>query len=431
MRADDWPQWGGPMRDGVWRESGIVSKLPDKLEVKWRTSIGGGYAGPAVVGNRVFVADRVLSQGERNPDNPFQNPRITGSERILCLDAGTGTQLWKHVYECRYAIQYPFGPRATPTVHAGKVYTVGAMGDFFCLEAQTGDVLWSKHYVREFGTEINTWGMSSAPLIDGQNVILLVGGANNACVVALDKDTGKEIWRNLSASDPGYCPPIIIEAGGTRQLVIWNPVGLHALDPDTGKLYWRQSFPLKAGLSIPTPIFDPARHLLFVTSFYNGPLMMQLERSAPAAQLLWRGKSNSEIDTDGLHAIMCTPVFQDGFIYGVCSYGQLRCLDATTGKRIWETYQATGKGRWWNAFLVKHEDRYFICNEQGELIIAKLSPQGYEEISRAFLVAPTNPAQRRKVVWSHPAFANRCVYARNDKEIVCVDLAGDQVAKRE
>jgi outer membrane protein assembly factor BamB len=179
------------------------------------------------------------------------------------------------------------------------------------------------------------------------------------------------------------------------------------------------------GHSIATPVFDAERNELFVTSFFDGPLMMKLASDAPTAKLLWKGKSHSELPsrTDGLHAVMCTPVLESGFIYGVCSYGQLRCLNAETGQRIWETTKPTGKGRWWNAFLIRHQDRFFLCNEQGELIIAKLSPAGYRELSRTFLIEPTNRAQRRKVVWSHPAFAHRCVYTRNDKEIVCADLA--------
>jgi outer membrane protein assembly factor BamB len=422
-RGDDWPQWRGPKRDGVWRESGIVEKLPPQLPVKWRTRIGGGYAGPAVAAGRVYVTERVLQQGDRNPDDPFSKNPVQGGERLICLSADTGQLLWKLEYPCVYRISYPSGPRATPTVHDGKVYALGAMGNLFCLEAAHGSLLWSKNYLIEFGAEINTWGTSSAPLVDGQKLIALAGGTGGACVVALDKDTGKEIWRSLDAKDPGYAPPAIVEAGGKRQLIIWTPEALQALDPESGRLYWRQPFSLNSGLSIPTPIFDPGENLLFVTAFFNGPLMMKLDGDKPAAALLWKGKSNSEMETDGLHSIMCTPVFNAGHIYGVCSYGQLRCLEARTGKRVWETVQATGSGRWWNAFLIPHGDRVIICNEQGDLIFARLAPSGYEELCRAPLIQPTQPVQRRKVVWSHPAFANRCVYARNDEEILCADLS--------
>ncbi len=421
--ADDWPQWRGPQRDGVWREKGIVKTLPAELKYKWRTRIGAGYAGPAVVGDRVYVTDRVLNKGEKNPENQFARTRVNGMERILCLDANTGRIKWNHDYDVQYAVSYPSGPRATPTVHGGKLYTIGVMGHFFCLDAATGKLRWKKHYVKDFGTEINTWGMASAPLVDGRKVILLVGGANKACVVALDKDSGKEIWRALEEDDPGYAPPVIFEEGRRRQLIIWTPTRLCSLDPESGELYWAQEFASQSGLSITSPIYDPGSQLLFVTTFYNGPLMMRMDRDTPTAKLLWKGRSQSEKKTDGLHAIMCTPFIDKDHIYGVGSYGQLRCLEAKSGRRIWETLKATGQGRWWNAFLVQHGDRTFIINEQGELIIARLSPKGYEEISRAQLIEPTAKIKRRMTVWTHPAFANRSVYMRNDKEIVCVDLA--------
>ena len=152
---------------------------------------------------------------------------------------------------------------------------------------------------------------------------------------------------------------------------------------------------------------------------------MRMAKDAPRATEVWRATGRSERVTQQLHAIMCTPFIEEGHIYGVCSYGQFRCLKADTGERVWESLKpVTGEeGRWANAFLVKHEKRFFIHNEKGDLIIAKLSPKGYDEISRAKLIEPTNSARGRKLVWSHPAFANRSVYLRNDKEIRCYSLA--------
>ena len=166
---------------------------------------------------------------------------------------------------------------------------------------------------------------------------------------------------------------------------------------------------------------------LFVTSFYNGPRMIEVGDDGRTARVVWKGNSNSERRTDKLHSIMPAPVITDTNIYGIGSYGQLRCLDVNTGERVWETLKATGDGRWWNAFLVPHEDRYFIHNEQGDLIIAELSPAGYKEISRAKLVAATRRlgSQGRTIVWSHPAFAMKSVFARNDEEIVRVNLAAE------
>jgi len=409
--GDDWPQWRGPLRDGVWREDGIVERFDaEGLKIRWRTGISGGYAGPAVADGRVYVTDR------RKRKN---------TERVMCLDERTGKVLWTHEYACKYrGVQYDCGPRCTPTVAGGKVYTVGTMGHLFCLDARSGRVLWQRDYLKDFGTDIPIWGIAAAPLVDEQRVIVLAGGVNGATVLALHKDTGKEIWRALSEKAIGYCPPVIFEAGSTRQVIVWVPQAVISLDPKTGRVHWRLPFHSNTGLSIATPIMVGQR--LLVSTFYNGSLMMRLAADRPAAVETWRGKSDSEIKTDGLHCLMSTPVMKDGYIYGVCSYGALRCLSAETGGRIWETYQATGQGRWWNAFIVPNGDRVFLANEQGELIIARLTPKGYEEISRARLIDPTNRVQRRDIVWSHPAFANRCVYARNDREILCVSLAAPE-----
>jgi hypothetical protein len=167
--------------------------------------------------------------------------------------------------------------------------------------------------------------------------------------------------------------------------------------------------------------------MLFLSCFYDGSLMLKLDHDRAESTIVWKGKSHSEMPerTDGLHSVMCTPYLHEGFIYGVCSYGQLRCLEADTGKRVWETLKATtGKlDRWANAFIVAQGDRFFLFNEQGDLLICRLTPKGYEEISRAHILEPTNRmAMGRPVVWSHPAFANRAMFARNDKELVCVEL---------
>ncbi len=420
--ADDWPQWLGPQRDGVWRESGIAQRFPsDGLKFKWRAPIAAGYAGPAVANGRVYVTDRQAGKGTSG--NPFQRGTIPGNERVLCLDEKTGKELWKHEYDCPYNVSYPAGPRATPVIDNGKVYTLGTEGHLFCFDAVNGKVLWSREFKKDFGIETPLWGFSAHPLIDGDKLICVVGG-NGSVAVAFHKDTGKEIWRALTAKEPGYCPPMIYKVGNTRQLIIWHPESINSLDPETGKVYWTQPYTSRSGLSIPTPRLKD--DMLFITSFYNGPIALRLDPEKPEASVVWRGKSNSERNTDGLHSIMCTPFIDGDHVYGVCSYGQLRCLKLATGERVWQTFEATTGGkevRWANAFLIKNGDRYFLPNEKGELIIARLTPKGYEELSRAKLLEPTNTAAGRDVVWSHPAFANRNIYARNDKEIVCASLA--------
>jgi outer membrane protein assembly factor BamB len=431
-KADDWPQWLGPRRDGVWREQGIVDKFPpDGPTVRWKTAIGAGYAGPAVAGKHVFVTDRILDAGVSNPANPFARAPVPGKERVLCLDDASGKIVWKHEYDCPYQVSYASGPRATPLISGGKVYTLGTMGHLLCLDEASGKVLWSKNFPVDFGAQVPIWGFAAHPLLDGDKLICLVGG-DGSVAVAFHKDTGAELWRALSAKEPGYCPPVIVQGGGKRQLIIWHPESINSLDPETGKVYWSKPFEVKAGMTIAMP--RQVGDLLYASCFYDGSLMLRLAANRPDAEVVWKSKSHSELPnrTDNLHTVMSTPIFQDDAIYGVCSYGELRCLKASTGARLWESMKSTTGGpkeRWANVFLVAQDDRFFLFNEKGDLIIARLTPKGYEEISRAHILDATNNMVARQrageadVLWSHPAFAHRSVYARNDKEIVAVSLA--------
>ena len=442
--ANDWPQWMGPNRDGVWRETGLVEKFPEGGPKKlWEVKVGQGYAGPAVAGGKVYVTDRAVAAGQKEPKSPFDRAEQKGGERVQCLDAGTGKQLWEHSYPCTYRISYAAGPRCTPAVDGDRVYTLGAMGDLLCLDANSGKVHWSKNLPKDFGASVPVWGYSSPPLVDGDKLICLVGGSDGRLVMAFDKATGAEKWRSMSfeSGDFGYSPPVIHEIGGKRQLIVWHPRALVGLDPETGKKHWEVPFTAKAALTAPMPRREGDK--LFVTSFYNGSMLVKVTDAG--AEAVWRSKARGEgpNQTTDLSSIMPTPVVKDGHVYGVCSYGQLRCIELATGKRVWETMQAT-RGhltpqrvkdspepnvtqpwaeRWANAFLVENADRYFLFNEQGELIIARLSPKGYEEIDRVQLLQTTNKLAGRPVVWMHPAFADKCVFARNDEKLVCYSLA--------
>jgi outer membrane protein assembly factor BamB len=419
-RADDWPQWLGPQRDSTWREKGILTKFPKGgPKVLWRKEIGGGYMGPAVADGRVFVMDREpVKQGA---------PK---TERVLCFRTSDGKLLWKHEYPCKYTISYSCGPRATPLVHKDKVYTLGAMGHFFCLDAARGTVLWSKDFVKDYKARPPFWGWAASPLLEGDHVICLVGGKGSV-VVAFDKDNGKEQWKALTADEIGYSSPVIARAAGKRQLIVWHSTAVNALDPKTGSLYW--SVPYAANANIggqpAVQIATPRQEgdLLFFTSFYAGSMLLKLDDKKPAATVVWRAKvKRPGRDRDGLHAINTTPFLKDGYLYGICGAGELKCLEVKTNKQAWESLKATTgdkPGFCATAFLIRHADRCFLFNDQGDLIIARLSPEKYEEIDRAHLLAPTGVAFGRQVVWSHPAFAGRCMFARNDKEIICVSLA--------
>jgi outer membrane protein assembly factor BamB len=421
--ADDWPQWLGPQRDGVWRETGLLEKFPqDGPKVVWRAKVDGGYAGPAVADGRVFVPDFV-STGDKSP-SPAQRNELKGTERVLCFRATDGKLLWKHEYPCSYKISYPAGPRCTPTVHGDKVYTLGAMGDLYCLDAAKGKPIWAKDFKKVYKAPVAFWGFASHPFVDGKKLICIVGG-KGSIAVAFDKDTGKELWRSLSATDQGYSTPALIEAGGKRQLLIWDAEAIHGLDPESGKPYW--SIPLEPsyGMSIMTP--RKWKNYLFAGGNGGKAVLLKLSPDKPAVEVVWRGKPKT-----ALYPINSTPFLEDGYIYGVDQPGQLRCVKLETGERLWETFAPTtgAKGApTATAFLVKNGKRFVLMSETGHLILARLSPKGYEEISRAKILEPTGTAFGRKVVWSHPAFAHQCVFARNDKEIVCVSLAANQEGK--
>ena len=427
----DWPEWRGRGRRGVWTETGILDTFPDDgLKAAWRTPIRNGYAGPAVAGGRVFVTDA-----------RFPDPKRTRAvERALALDERTGEIVWTHEWETDYAglqLVYAIGPRATPTVDGDRVYVLGAMGNLFALDVRDGRVLWQKDFVRDFNTTVPSWGMSGAPLVDGDRLIALVGGEPNAKFMAFDKVTGEEIWRALSSDwEPGYSQPVIVEAAGVAQVIAWHPRAVSSLDPVTGVVYWEVPHIVDMGINPATAVRSGPH--LFVTSQYGGALMMSLndDKTGPGATLLWKGAGEADpehgSDVNTFNSVISTPVIDGGYVYGLDGDGLLRCLDLETGKRVWESWDLIKEdARHATAFFVRHGDRYFINTDNGDLVIAQLSAEGYSEISRTQLIAPTHPYMRRRahgpvVNWSHPAYANRHIVARNDQEIVRLSLAAEQ-----
>jgi outer membrane protein assembly factor BamB len=226
VSAEDWKEWRGRDRLAVWHETGIVEELPDELLVKWRTPIGAGYSGPAVADGRVFTSDWVKDPSTRTLD---------GKERAIALDESTGEVLWTHEWRTSYRmlqVSYAIGPRATPTVDGDRVYIVGATGRLFCFDVATGEVIWEKDYVAEYDTSVPVWGIVTSPLVDGDRVITVIGSEPDGLVAAFDKRTGEELWRAIDVSaEIGYAQPVIYEAGGVRQLIVWHPQALSSLGP--------------------------------------------------------------------------------------------------------------------------------------------------------------------------------------------------------
>jgi outer membrane protein assembly factor BamB len=417
-RGDDWPQWLGPQRDSVWRETDILNKFPkDGPKVLWRAKIAGGYAGPAVADGKVYVTDYVTDGDTRK--EVFGRTNFKGQERVLCFDAKTGEKVWEHKYDCNYTVSYACGPRATPTIVDGKLYSVGTEGDFYCLDAAKGTELWKKDFKKDFGAKTPMWGFAGHPLVDGKRVVVIPGG-ENACVVALDKDSGKEVWKALNAVEPGYSCPMIIEAGGKRQLIVWHGTSVNGLNPETGEKYWAVPLTADYKMSIMTP--RQAGEFLFAAGNGDQGVLIKLAADKPGASEKWRGKKDTAI-----YPINMTPFIEDGTIFGVDRPGQFMAVKLENGERLWETTEpVTGKDSKpagsGTAFVVKNGDRFFLFNEKGEILIARLTAKGYEEIDRAKILEPTGRAFGRDIVWSHPAFANKSAFARNDKEIVCVSL---------
>ncbi|MEM9317106.1 MAG: PQQ-binding-like beta-propeller repeat protein, partial [Pseudomonadota bacterium] len=391
--GEDWPQWFGPQRDGIWHESGVLRKFPaDGPEVLWRAPVNVGYSGPAVSQGRVFLTDRSVA-AEDAPSSPQGIAKIPGQERVVCLDAETGRPIWEHSYDCEYEISYPEGPRTTPTVDGDRVYTLGAMGDLICFDVETGNVIWSKQLMEEYEfVRPLIWGWSASPLIDGDHLICLVGG-KEAGVVAFDKHDGKEIWRAIDAKEIGYAPPTIYEADGQRQLIVWHDVAVQGLDPATGKRLWRIAFPEDGEVMRPAaPIVNPLvfDNRVLVSDFYNGSLLLELSSDPPDAEPLWISPKATAVHRDSLNTLMATPVIHEGYIYGIAGNGELRCLKADTGEVVWRSLEPIGGkvAMFGTIFIIPNEDHWFLVTDQGELIIAKLSPDGYEEIDRARLLEP-------------------------------------------
>lgn len=406
VRADDWPQFRGANRDAVWKETGIMQTFPKKgLPVRWRVPVGYGLSSPVVARHRVYLIDSELKKPK-------------AQERVQCWDEQTGRSLWTHVYDVTYPgwafdPSQKAGPNSTPIVQDGSIWTLGQTGELFCLDAAKGTVLWTRNLTADYGLAEFS-GTTPSPLIEGDLIIWVIGGQPDAGVVALDKNTGKEVWRALDDKWT-YSSPIVITAGGQRQLIVWTPNAVTSLNPATGKTWWRQELSVAGTLaSVPTPVFQGG--LLLISG-----LMFQLDPAQPAAKVLWpetitgtqRILSQSSIPT----------LLGDHVFSGKMPGGKLVCLEARTGKQVWETGKVTNKNQGSTIHLTPNGDAVLIFTDEGNLIRARLNPEGYEELSRVHVIDPAYMFAGRKVVWPPPAYANQHVFARNDEELICASLA--------
>jgi len=401
--AGDWPQWRGPGRDGVWKETGILRTFPPEgLKIRWRVPVGPGWSSPVVARGRVYLTDMRLAK-----------PKAW--ERIQCFKESTGKLLWRRESELVYPDwafipEHGGGPAATPIVEDGKVYWFGRSGQVDCLDAKSGKVIWEIHLDTKY--EVGILSCRGSPLIEGNLLILFVGGKPGACVVALDKRTGKEVWKALDDS-VSSSSPIIVTAGGKRQLIVWTNNAVTSLNPSTGETYWREAMVTSGNDSIPTPVIQNNRLLI-------SGLMFELNADTPTAKVIW---PETLAPSKRLLSNTSTPMLQGDYVYSAKSSGEFVCLEAGTGKQVWGTTNVTEPKFGASINLTPNGDTTFLFTDEGNLIIARLTPEGYREISRLHLLKPTSVLGPRRLAWVPPVYVNRCVFARNDEELVCASLA--------
>ncbi len=394
LAAEDWPRWRGPRGDGTWQAPPLPEKWPaDGLKQAWRQPLGGGYAGVSVAEGRVVTMDRQ------------KEPREV--ERVVCFDAESGRSLWTHSYDVAYGnLDYGTGPRAAPTIDAGRVYTLGAVGHVCCLELTTGRLLWTVDTVKRDGAKLPEWGFAASPVVWKNSLIIHVGAQPGGCYQALEITTGRELWR--SGDDPaGYATPPVIDSPSGPQLLGWTPEHIVGLNPDTGKILWEIPYKVTYGVSIATPIYHDG--LVFVAGYWEGSKAVRLGKAPSEAALAWEDKKE-------LRGIMSQPLYRDGLVYLLDKQFGITCFELATGKKLWDDENTlTPRGRNPQASLVwlGDTDRVIALNSEGELVLARFTRAGYQEQSRTKIIGPT---------WAHPAYAGTRVYARDDEQIVCVEL---------
>jgi outer membrane protein assembly factor BamB len=382
----DWPQWRGPQRDAVSRETGLVDDWGEQgPKILWRIDAGAGFSSVSVSQGKLYT---LWDEGE--------------TQLLVCLDAATGRELWRRELGPPFRHHYGDGPRVTPLVEDGLVYAIGTGGRLLAADQHTGETAWQRDLVNDFDTDLPTYGYSSSPLVVDDKLIIEAGG-KSAAFVALDKKTGQVAW---SAADdkPAYSSPIEIEVAGVNQVVFWSAHGLHSVASQTGRLLWRYSWetfcpvtgdPLNTG----TPIFI-APDRIFLSSG-SGAAVIRLVHTGDGFRVeeVW--------ESGELRADVNTALFTDGHIYGF-DRGTLKSVDAATGEIRWK---ARGFQR---GSLIAADGRLIVLGELGKLALVAATPEAYAEQSAAQVLQGRN--------WTTPTLAGGRLYLRNHEEIVCVDL---------
>ena len=388
-RASDWPQFLGPDRNGACAATNLAETWPKEgPPIVWRKKIGQGFSGPTVAAGKLILFHR-----------------LDGKETVECLDAGNGKPFWTFDYPTGYRDDFGFdeGPRATPAVADGRIFTFGAEGVVHCLDSGTGKKIWNVNTKAWFETSKGFFGAACSPLVDGDAVMLNIGGANGAGIVALDKASGKVLWK-ATEDEASYSSPVSATLGGRRCAFFLTRNRLVALDPANGKMFF--DFPwqprVHASVSAATPLI--IGDLIFLSASYEtGAVLLRADDNK--VEKIW---SNDDV----LSNHYATSIHHHGFLYGFDGrqeLGQnLRCVELKSGKVRWSE-DRFGAG---TVTLVNHN--LMVLRENGELILAPASPEGFKPVARAQILASG--------VRAYPALADGHLYARSKDSLVCIDL---------
>jgi outer membrane protein assembly factor BamB len=391
--AADWPQFLGPNRDGTSTESNLSTTWPaEGPRVVWQAQVGQGFSGPVAAQGRLVLFHR-----------------LEDKEVVDCRDAKTGNDVWKFAYPTHYQDDFGFdeGPRATPAIVDGKVYTMGAEGAVHCVDFQTGREIWSVDCKKEFAAPKGFFGMACSPLVEGDIVLLNVGGSDDSGIVALDKMTGKLRWKKTK-HEAGYSSPIAATIDGKRYALSFNREGLTGLNPADGAVYFDFHWRSRMGPSVNAATPLVSGDLVFLTASYG----------TGAALLRVKDGNVEKVWTSG-EALSChyaTPILHDGSLYGIDGRADpgmeprpsLRCVEFSTGHVRWsqENFGA--------ATILLAGTQLLILTEQGELFSATANPKEFKIAARAQILPST--------VRAYPALADGLFYARSKDKLVCVDL---------
>jgi outer membrane protein assembly factor BamB len=381
--AADWPQFRGPHRDGISAEKGLLTGWPDGgPQTVWRIKLGQGFSGISIVGGRVYT---MFGDGS--------------DEFAICLDAATGKEIWRHRTDAIFKDNFGNGPRSTPTVDGETVYTLGARGRLHALGVADGGVLWSKDLVKEYGAKIPTWGVSTSPLVEGNLLIVNVGGKKGASIVAFDKKSGKEAWRSLP-DQAGYAAPIAITVGKQRQVLVLTGEGLVAVAPGDGKLIWRHPWKTSYDVNAATPVFIPPDRIFLSTGYDVGAAMLQIQADGNVTQLWKNREMRNKFSSSLLH---------DGNIYGFDEKA-LKCVDPTTGETRW---QERGLG---HGSLIYADGHLIVLGDAGTLVLVEAKPGAYREKGRAQVFDGKT--------WTMPTLAGGKLFLRDENELISLDVSG-------